>query len=179
MLKRALTDEERRFAADNHPLIPAFLAKRGLPEEEYYDVAALGYLDAVQRYFSRPALRRHAFSTVANQAMRSRVSHALRSRYGRRHLVETVSLDTGGVGGAPLNTLYDERVSQQLEEVLLLHALSAKLPSQQYELARLRLAGYSVREIAAERNLSEKRVRALLRRARKAYSELCETPAGL
>lgn len=176
MLDSALTDQERRFAAENHRLILAYLARRGLPEEEYYAVAALGYISAVRRYLSRPELHRHAFSTIANQAMRRSVSHAMRTRYGRRHHMETVSLDTGGADGMPLHAISDKRMEQQLEEVLILHALSAKLPAQQYDLMRLRLAGYSVREIAAEKKLSEKKVRTLLRKTRESYTRLCESP---
>lgn len=173
MPKRALTREERRFAAENHRLILAFLARRGLPEEDYYAVAALGYLEAVQRYLSQPDLRRHAFSTVANQAMRRGVSHAKRMSNRRCCPAETVSLDTGGMDGAPLYHLCGGSMDRRLEEVLLLHALSARLPAQQYELIWLRLAGYSVREIAARKKMSEKKVRSLLRRARRAFGELC------
>lgn len=176
MLKSALTDRERRFASENHRLIPAFLARRGLPEEEYYAVAALGYLSAVRRYLSQPELRRHAFSTIANQAMRRSVSHAMRSRYGRRCRLETVSLDTGGTDGTPLRTISDKGMERQLEEVLILHALTAKLSPQQYDLARLRLAGYSVREIAEAKKLSTKKVRTVLQKAREVYAQLCESP---
>lgn len=76
----------------------------------------------------------------------------------------------------PLHAISDKRMEQQLEEVLILHALSSKLPAQQYDLMRLRLAGYSVREIAAEKKLSEKKVRTLLRKTRESYARLCESP---
>lgn len=69
----ALTEEERRFAAENHRLITAFLIRKRLRADEYYAIAALGYLGAVQRYLSEPALRRLAFSTVAERAMRRSV----------------------------------------------------------------------------------------------------------
>lgn len=174
MLNRSLTEQERCFASENHRLILAYLARRGLPEEEYYAVAALGYLSAVRRYLSEPQLRRHAFSTVANRAMRQSISHAMRSRYGRRYRAETISLDTGGADGTPIRAVSDERIEQQLEEVLLLHALAAQLSPQQYELAGMRLAGYSVREIAAAKKLSTKKVRLLLRKAKGICKKLCE-----
>lgn len=114
MLEAPLTQEERRFAADNHRLIHAYLLRRGVPEEDYYGAAALGYLDAVRRYLSEPMLRRHAFATIANRAMRRCVSHAMRARYGRRHQLQTVSLDTGGTDGGPLSALGDLRADEKL-----------------------------------------------------------------
>ena len=171
-----LTEEEQRFASANHRLIHAYLLRRGLSEEDYYATAALGYLGAVRRYLSEPALRQHAFATVANQAMRRCVSHAMRARYGRRHQIQTVSLETGGPDGGPRPAPMDLRADLQLEEVLLLHALAEKLPRQQYELARLRLSGYSVREIAAAKNISEKKGRTQLHKARRLFDQLCAAP---
>ena len=168
-----LTEEEQRFASANYRLIHAYLLRRGLPEEDYYAAAALGYLGAVHRYLSEPALRQHAFATVATQAMRRCVSHVMRTRYGRRHHIQTVSLETGGPDGGPLPAQMDLLADQQMEEALLLHALSEKLTRQQYELARLRLSGYSVREIAAAKSISEKKVRTQLHKARRLFDQLC------
>ena len=36
-----LTEQESAFAAENHSLIFRFLSRKGLPEDEYYDVVAL------------------------------------------------------------------------------------------------------------------------------------------
>lgn len=172
MLKTELTQEERRFAAHNHRLIHAYLMRRRLPEEEYYAIAAMGYLDAVHRYLSNAELQHHAFSTVATRAMRQSVSHAMRSRFGRRHHMPEVSLETGGRNGAPLWGISDGKSEQKLDEVLLLHTLSQTLTPQQCELARMRLAGYSVREIAGMKKLSEKRVRTQLRKAQNSFRQL-------
>ena len=171
-----LTEEEQRFASANHRLIHAYLLRRGLSEEDYYAAAALGYLGAVRRYLSEPTLRQHAFATVANQAMRRCVSHAMRARYERPHQLQTVSMETGGPDGGPLPAPMDLRADQQMEEVLLLHAMAEKLPRQQYELARLRLSGYSVREVAAAKNISEKKVRTQLHKARRLFDQLCAAP---
>ena len=178
MLKTPLNRKERAFASANHRLIHAYLLRRGLPEEDYYAVAALGYLDAVRRYLSEPALQRHSFATVANRAMGRSVSHAMRSRYGRKHQLQMVSLETGGSDGAPITVSRDLREDPQLEEVLLLHALAENLPAQQYQLAMLRLSGYSVREIAKDQNISEKKVRTQLRRVRKLLAQLCFAPSS-
>ena len=177
MLKTRLTQEERRFAAEHHRLIHAYLSRRRLPAEEYYAAAALGYLDAVHRYCAQPALKRHAFSTVASRAMRQSISHAQRSRYGRRHQMGTVSLETGGISGGPLTGVPDRRSEQELEATMLLYAASGNLTAQQRELAWLRVAGYSMREIAKLQNTSEKSVRLQLRKVRRALAWLREAPS--
>lgn len=46
-----LTEAQRRFAAQYHALIYGFLLEKKLEIREYYDIAAIGYLHAVQRYF--------------------------------------------------------------------------------------------------------------------------------
>ena len=47
-----LTEAQRRFAAQYHALIYGFLLEKKLEIREYYDIAAIGYLHAVQRYFT-------------------------------------------------------------------------------------------------------------------------------
>ena len=64
-MSEALSPEQRQFAAEQHNLIYAYLKEKGLYHEEYYDIAALGYLQAVKRYLTQPALRQYAFSTIA------------------------------------------------------------------------------------------------------------------
>ena len=55
----ALTEPQRQFAEEHHALIYQFLLDRRLDICEYYDIAALGYLRAVQRYLTRPALSQY------------------------------------------------------------------------------------------------------------------------
>lgn len=64
-MSEALSPEQRQFAAEQHNLIYAYLKEKGLYHEEYYDIAAIGYLQAVKRYLTQPALRQYAFSTIA------------------------------------------------------------------------------------------------------------------
>lgn len=50
---KPLNTEERRFAAENHELVFAFLREKELPVSLYYDVVIFGYLKAVQKYCAR------------------------------------------------------------------------------------------------------------------------------
>lgn len=47
---KTMTDEQRKFAEENHGLIFKFLSKYNYSYEEYYDLAAIGYCNAVLTY---------------------------------------------------------------------------------------------------------------------------------
>ena len=63
-----LTEEEQKFAEENHFLIAKYLRKRRLPIDEWYDVVIFRYCRSVKRWFALPELHKHmdnAFSPVA------------------------------------------------------------------------------------------------------------------
>ena len=83
MYNKALTQEQSDFAAEHHNLIFAFLNQKGYPEDEYYDIAAFGYLSAVRSYYAREDLRSYAFSTIAFSRMRSYVGRHMKQDAAR------------------------------------------------------------------------------------------------
>jgi hypothetical protein len=108
-----LTAEEANFAAERHELIIHFLSSRHLPEADYYDVAALGFLRAVKNWFSRPELHQYAFSTIAWNAMRSNIGN-YRLSYKRRKRHEAFSLNDLLPGAKSLtfaDTIQDPHIS--------------------------------------------------------------------
>ena len=68
-----LSSSEREFAEEHHNLVYAFLKKKGLEINEYYDVVIFAYLTAVRRYFINKNLMQYNFSTIAWRAMESAV----------------------------------------------------------------------------------------------------------
>ena len=133
MTMKALTDEQRKFAEENHDLIYAFLKENSLPVVQYYDVVVFGYLCAVQEYCENPKLQTFAFATLAWKRMRREVFNY------RKYLSKDV--------GSHATTMYlqdiqYDRISEnlvckqdelmvQLETELILHALAKKLPSKE------------------------------------------------
>lgn len=69
MYNTPLTQEQSDFTAKHHNLIYSFLNQHRYPEDEYYDVAALGLISAVKAYFTHEHLRAYAFSTIAYSRM--------------------------------------------------------------------------------------------------------------
>ena len=158
----AMTAEQRQFAAERHNLIYAFLREKGWPASEYYDIAAFGFLRAVRRYLTEPALSRYAFSTVAWRAMSQSIASFCRAE-ARQREVEQRYFET-------LATATD--LFEELECSLFLHDLASVSTREQYRLAELRLQGYSIAEAARSQGMSPKRVHRLLRELYRAYFQL-------
>lgn len=135
--------------------------RRRLDEQEYYDVAAFGYLSAVKRYFAQPKLGRYAFSTIAWQSMRRSVDAFHRAETRRKEAEQRY-----------LETMPKSDPMEELEARLFLHDLASIASRSQYELASLRLQGYSVAEAARQCGISPKRVSKLLRELYRAYFQL-------
>lgn len=173
-----LSDAERQFASEHHQLIYGFLNKYALAEDDYYGVAALGFLRAVHQYLTKAELRRFSFSTIAYRAMFQSVSQYRRSLKRQPGFADALSLDTGGIDGRPLATglpAAERAAYVELEENLLLHALIKKLPPGHSEVVRLRLLGYGMHEIAQRQAVSDKKMRELLRQIREVFLEVCRS----
>ena len=135
----ALNEEQRSYAAENHDLIYKFLREKGWSADEYYDIAAFGYLAAVKQYLSDTALRRYAFSTVAWNKMRQSIANHRRAE-ARRRETETAYVERA------LDAQTDP--FEKLEYNLLLHDLATVSNDRQYELASMRLQGYPAKNAA-------------------------------
>lgn len=159
----ALNEEQRSYAAENHDLIYKFLREKGWSADEYYDIAAFGYLAAVKQYLSDTALRRYAFSTVAWKKMKQSIANQRRAE-ARRRETETV------YAGRTLDVHTDP--FEELEYNLLLHDLAAVSNDRQYELASMRLQGYSISEIARKQGMDHQRVSRLLKELYQVYMKL-------
>lgn len=157
----ALTEQQRRFAAEHHNLIYSFLHEKGWAVSEYYDIAAFGFLRAVRRYLTVPGLDRYAFSSIAWPAMGQSIASFHRAEVRRRdaerrYVIKSLKSDP-----------FDE-----LERRLLLHDLAAVSSREQIHLAALRLQGYTIAEIAVRQGMSRGRIRRILQELYRVYFQL-------
>ena len=158
-----ITEDHRQFAELHHGLVYAFLRETGHISNEYYDAAALGFLQAVQRYLTQPWLRRYAFPTVAWRAMGRGVATEHRTEERRRNAEQRYLDDPGG---RPPN------LREELETRLIFHDLIAEASEEQHRLALLRLQGCSMAEAAQAQGMGVKRARRLLKDLRGNYQPL-------
>ena len=66
-----LTNAQQELAAANHNLIYAVLNKHNLPEEDYYDIAAIGLCMAASTYDASKgaAFSTYAYRVIANEVL--------------------------------------------------------------------------------------------------------------
>ena len=148
-----------RFAEKNHKLVYAFLQEQRY-DGDYYDLAVMGYLRAVERYCSHAYLRRFSFSTVAYRAMQQSIVSWKRGESRRRQAEEAYC------------ALYGRRETvcdAELPEAYFFSELQKCGTPQQAAFALLRLHGYSIAEIAARYKLDPRRVRRMLKSLHSAY----------
>ena len=121
-----LTPEEQQFAADNHDCLQWAIRNQRL-DRELTDIAALGYIHAVKKWFARPDLHKWSFSTIVNQTIRSHVD-AERRKQARE--IRTVSLDAEvpGMDGLALGDTVTYDNLSYLKEGYMNISYNVKLP---------------------------------------------------
>lgn len=90
----ALSSEEQQFAEENFSAAEWAIKVHRL-DEDMHDIAYLGYLHAIKKWFADPGLRQWSFRTIVSQTVRSHVSSE-RSKQNRR--IHAVSLDAAANG---------------------------------------------------------------------------------
>ena len=84
-----LTPEEQQFASDNYDVIKWCMNVLHLREDDS-DVASLGYLQAVKKWYARPDLHQYSFKTIARWSVLQKVHNARRKERKLRSLQESV-----------------------------------------------------------------------------------------
>lgn len=163
MAMKTLTDEQRKFAEQNHDLVYKFLNENGLSENMYYDVVIFGYLCAVQEYCEKEDLHRYKFATVAWKKMMC----ALKNHYKQlskdicshdNFRLEDIGWDRTleDVAG------YQDGLLDHLESELLLHALAAKLPEREMRIIQMKVNGMKMHDIAKAEHITFHDIKRLL-----------------
>lgn len=172
-----LTPEQQEFAAEYHNVIYAFLNKKKLREDDYYDIVVFGFLRAVQEYLERPELRRYSFTTIAWRKMESSLADFYKSQNRQKRHCYILSLDSLLSNGDFLPVeetvaVPDSRM-MQLETELLLHELASRVSRRQMNVIRMKADGYGVKEIAREQKTTIRDVRELLESVYGIVLEVC------
>lgn len=172
----ALTQEQRDYAADHHNLIYAFLNKKHLRDDEFYDIVVFGFLRAVKRYFEEPELRQYSFTTIAWRGMEGKLNDYYKQQKRRNQHGFSLSLDSLLCEGESLSLEAvipaPDPLMMQLETELLLHDLASRVSKRQMTVVRLKACGYGDREIARRQKTTIQNIRELLDGVRCALMEL-------
>lgn len=166
MTMKTLTDEQRKFAEENHDLVYAFLKENSLPVSQYYDVIIFGYLRAVQEYCGNQKLQKYKFATVAWRKMQRELNHYYKHISRARQVpfsrlcyfndLEDVRADYDCITG------WQGELVEQLETELLLHALAKRLPPREMRIIRMKVDGAGMHDIAKEEHITFHEIKRLL-----------------
>ena len=145
-----LTELEKRQAELNHSLVYSFLHKHKYTIESMYSVVIFGYLKGIQVYNRREDLRKYPLDFICEQYMRAEVGNYFRVKNGKkRKPMETViSLDADYAELENLyNTVGGKSAEDEVLENKLIEELLEKFSELQRDILKLKLEGYSNKEI--------------------------------
>ena len=106
-----LTEAQRDFADRHHDLVLQYLRRKGLREDDYYDIAVFGYLRAVQVYDQKPELQQYNFQTIANKRMYAALWNHFRSLRAAKRNATVLSLNTPSADGMLLSKHFAADIS--------------------------------------------------------------------
>lgn len=153
MRLESLTEQEKKFAEDNHNLIYGFLHRYRYSIEEWYNVVVFGYLKAVQTYNRRKELQgKYDFPFIAWQYMRSEIGNhfKMQNSQKRKPPQSVISLDSKS---EELDNFYNAIGGRSAEdnvmEKLLFDVLLGKLSEVQRKITELKIKGYNNKEVCS------------------------------
>lgn len=149
-----LTEKQKEYAAKNHNIVYRYLRRKGLSEDDYYDIVAPGYLRAVVKYTEREDLQHYRFSTIAWRAMDSDLINHYRYMNRKKRKAEVLSLDADLSADNDLS-MHDilaakSNPAQDLDDKLLWLEVYSHLNECQWNLIKMRITGYSKRDISRQ-----------------------------
>ena len=149
-----MTPRQRELATTAHNIIYAYLRDRNLPIEDYYDVVAFGFMEAVQQYDENKELaKKYKLSTIAYRKMDDKLS-ALRiyeNRKKRKADVRSLEATLAGtenmcIADTVSNT--EEGPAQEAEANVIYLKIEERATPAQRAAAQARAAGYTAQEAA-------------------------------
>lgn len=84
-----LTEEEKEMAEKYHNMVYAFLHQKGYNIEEYYDIAVMGYLKAVQKYSRDDNLKlKWSFKAICYNDMHREIGNQTKKENTKKRMPE-------------------------------------------------------------------------------------------
>nr|WP_319488585.1 hypothetical protein [uncultured Caproiciproducens sp.] len=142
-----LTPSERDFAEKNHNLIYAYLIHKKLPKEDWYDIAAYGYILAVKEWHRHPE---YSFGSVAFYYMNGQVSHEYDGRNRQKRSASIISINSPTTDDMSLieKLSNDENIEDTVEIKCIAGLIQDHVNPKYSKTVELLKAGYSQTEIS-------------------------------
>lgn len=173
-----LTEEEKEMAEKYHNMVYAFLHQKGYDIEEYYDIAVMGYLKAVQKYSRNDNLKlKWSFKAICYNDMHREIGNQTKKENTKKRMPEGgfTSLDLqledsneSFINSIVTRTLEDEFFAEydRLEEADRIKDILSQLTDIQRKIAILKASGKPVHYISKKLHISLKAVNEEMKKAR-------------
>lgn len=173
-----LTEEEKAMAEKYHNLVYTFLHQKGYSIEEYYDIAVMGYLKAVQKYSRDDNLKlKWSFKAICYNDMHREIGNQTKKENTKKRMPEGgfTSLDLqlensneSFINSIVTQTLEDEFFAEydRLEEADRIKDILSQLTDIQRKIAILKASGKPVHYISKKLHISLKAVNEEMKKAR-------------
>ena len=156
---RPLTPTERKFAEEKYHLITDFLKRSKLDAEEFFDIVVFDFLLSVEIYLNSEDLQKKCNFEAFSYMYMKRVVY--------RYFREQKTLKRSSEAGADisLETITDSSskpdirdATSTIEYMETLKEIKSNLTDEQQKIFSDKLTGYSLKEIADNNGISQRRV---------------------
>lgn len=144
-----MTEEHKKLLTENHNLIYKFLSRYNLPEDEYYDVVALGLCNAVEHFNEEVAkFSTFAFNVMFHEVAKDKYLRSRKKRIGNEFLAHYDDIAPKTERITYLDTLQSKENTEQ--KVVIWNVIGEyvrKLKERDKKIIELTYLGYTTREI--------------------------------
>lgn len=156
---KPFTEAERELAEKNHNLVYEVLKSHKYDIEEYYNIAVMGYLKGIQKYYRRTERNFSELPGICWNCMRSEMgNHFKMEKARKRQLVE--------MNQEAVHSAEDEAVTTEL-----LNSVMENMSEQQQNIVALKILGYSNLEVCLMLEINTSSYYRELERIRKLFEE--------
>lgn len=155
-----MTEKEKQLVEDNHNLIYFCLKKYDLPENEFYDIAAIGLIKAAKAYNEQEI----KFSTFAVNCIGNEIKKEYKKRTLKRIVPNDKLVRADRKIGQSLNDYYTiiQNGNENLEERVctedLIKKITRKLDDRRKQVLAMLIDGYNMSDIASAMGVKPQRI---------------------
>lgn len=145
-----MSDIERKFAEENHNLVYSFLHSNKYNIEDFYSIAVMGYLKAVQAYIKDGNIKgNYSFSCIAWLYMKSEIKDYFKAESRQKRTTENIiSLDAvADEDGKQFEIIGIGTIEQDQIDDEFITEIFMNLSDVQKAILQMRIAGYSNTDI--------------------------------
>ena len=172
---RPLTREERKFSEENYHLIMDFMKKSKLDAEEFFDIVVFDFPLSVEKYLNDPQLQaKCSFEAVSYMYMKRAVFVHFRKQKAQKRSTEAgsdISLDSMDMNISNHSTM---ETASNLEYREMVKQIENGLTEEQKKIFSDKVEGYSLKEIADNHGIKQKRVYKQFDKVKRIVTEVME-----